>query len=64
MQPTLLLTPDRDTMTDESTDITKVQFGEPVSFVGVTYRNMGESLLIGGEITQRQLNHRRPPQHG
>lgn len=63
MQPTLL-TPDRDTMTDQSTDITKVQFGEPVSFVGVTYKNMGESLLLGGEITQRQLNHQRAPQHG
>jgi hypothetical protein len=29
-------------MTDQSMDITKVQLGEPVTFIGVTYRNMCE----------------------
>lgn len=33
----------------------KIQLGEPVSFTGVTYRNMGEGLLTGAEVTQRQL---------
>lgn len=32
-----------------------VQRGEPVSFIGVTYRNMVEGLLRGAEVTQRQL---------
>ena len=34
MQHTHLLTPDREPTTDQSTDTTKVQLGEPVSFVG------------------------------
>jgi hypothetical protein len=29
---------------DQSKDITKVQFDEPMSFIGVTYGNMGERL--------------------
>lgn len=32
---------------------TKVQFSEPMSFIGVTFRNMGEVLLIETETTQR-----------
>jgi hypothetical protein len=43
---------------------TKVQFSEPVSFIGVTYRNVGNGLLLtGAEMSQRQLNHQSPPQH-
>ena len=47
----------RELMTDQSLDTTQVQLGEPVSFIEVTYRNMGEELLIGSEMTQRQLHH-------
>lgn len=39
-------------MTDQSTDATKVQLDKPVSFIGVTYRNMGEGFLTGAEMTQ------------
>lgn len=35
---------------------TKVHLGEPMSFIKVTYRNMGEGSLIGAEMTQRQLH--------
>lgn len=44
--------PDRELITIQSTVI-KVHVGESVNFVGVTYKNMGEELLIGAEITQR-----------
>lgn len=37
-------------MRDQSTNITKVHFGEIMSFIGVIYRNMSERLLIGAEI--------------
>lgn len=40
-------------MTDQSTDITKTEFGEPLGFIGAIYRNMAEGLLIGREVTQR-----------
>jgi hypothetical protein len=33
----------------------KVQLCKPMSFIGVTYRNMGEGFLTGAEMTQRQL---------
>jgi hypothetical protein len=42
-------------------DTTEVQFDEPMSFIGITYRGVGEGLLIGAEISQRQLH---PPQYG
>lgn len=29
------------------------QLGEPMSFIGVVYRGMGEWLLAGAEMTQR-----------
>jgi hypothetical protein len=32
----------------------KVQLGGPMSFTRVIYRNMGEELLTGAEMTQRQ----------
>lgn len=38
---THLLTPDRDPMTDQSTNATKVLRGELGSFTGVTYRKYG-----------------------
>lgn len=42
-------------------DHTKVNFREPRRFIGVTYRNLFEDLLIGAEMTQKQLHHKRPP---
>ena len=59
-----LLFPARKLTTDQSTTITKVQLGESIHFIGVTYRNMGEGLLIGAELTKRQLLHQSPLQHG
>lgn len=47
----LQLTPDREPMTEQCMNTTKVQFGEP-SFIGITYRNVGEGLLTGAEMTQ------------
>jgi hypothetical protein len=38
-------------------DTTKVLFGEPMNFIGVTNRNIVEGLLTGAEIIQRQLDH-------
>jgi hypothetical protein len=63
MQHTHLFIPNREAMIDRSTDTTKVQRGEPMSLIGVTYRNMGEGLLPGAEMTQRQPHHQSPPQH-
>ena len=41
-------------------DTVKVQLAEPVSFIGITYRSMGEGLLTRAEMTQRQLHHQGP----
>ena len=35
-------------MIDQSKDTTNIEFGEPTSFIGVTYRNMG----VGAEIAK------------
>jgi hypothetical protein len=35
----------------------KVQSSELMNFTEINYRNMGERLLIGAEMTQRQLHH-------
>lgn len=59
-----LLIPNREIMTNQGSDTTHVQLGEPMSFIGVAYRNTGEASLIGGETIQRQLCHRSPPQDG
>lgn len=47
-----LFTLNKETLTDRSTSITKVQLGEPVSFIWITYR------------TQRQPHHQGSHQHG
>ena len=39
------------------TDTTKVQFGELMNVIGVTYSSIGERLLTGTEVTQRQLHY-------
>lgn len=47
-------------MTDQSRDTTKVQYGEPMNSIGITYKSMGKGLLIGTETTQRQLHYQKP----
>lgn len=46
---------------DKVKKITKVQFIELMSFIGVSYRNIGEELLKGLEMTKRQLYFQSPP---
>ena len=41
---------------------TKVQLREPMNFIGVPYRSMGEGLLTEAEMTQRQLHYPNPRQ--
>lgn len=48
-----LTTPDREPTTYQSRDTIKIQLDEPVSFIGVTHRNMDEGLLIRAEITHK-----------
>ena len=38
-------------------DTIQVQLGEPMSFIGILHKNMGEKLLTGAEMTQKQLHH-------
>lgn len=40
-----ILTPDKAPMTYQSEDTTKFQLGEPLNFIAVTYKSMGEGLL-------------------
>lgn len=58
------LIPDRDLMTEQSTNSAKVQLGQPMIFNGVIYRNMGEGLFTGTERSQRQLHHQSLSQRG
>ena len=58
---THLLIPDRESITNKSLDVIKVQFGKPMGFIRVTYRNTYEGLLTGTEMTQETSQ--RPPQH-
>ena len=51
---------DRELKIHHSKDTTKDQLGEPMSFIGITYRNIIEGLLTGAEMTQRQLHHQNP----
>ena len=46
-----LLAPDRDSTTD-CTGTTEVQLGKPMSFIGITYRNVGEGYLQDSCITK------------
>jgi hypothetical protein len=47
---------------DQSMDTIKFQHGEPMSFIEVTYRNMGVRLFIGREMTQTQQHHQSLPE--
>ena len=44
---TCLLNPDGEATTNQNTDTSKVQLGEPVSFIGVTCSGMREDLFTG-----------------
>lgn len=44
-----------------SMDTIKIILGEPVNFIGVIYRSMGEGLLTGAEMTHGQLYHQSLP---
>ena len=59
-----LLTANGESMTGESMDATKVQHGEPMSFIVVTSRNMHERLVTAAEMVQKGLSHYSPPQNG
>lgn len=60
-----LPTPDSIILTDQNTDTTtKSNLVNQWVFIEVAYNNMSERLFTGAEITQRQLYHQRPPQHG
>lgn len=54
MLHTGILTPDREPQYEYTLnmDTTKIQLGEPVRFIGVTYRNMGERLHVETKMTQ------------
>ena len=38
--------------TDQNKNTTKDQLGDPMTFIGVTDRNIGDGLLTGAEMTQ------------
>jgi hypothetical protein len=59
-----LFTLDSEPTTDQGMDSTTIQLGGPMSFIGATYRNMGEGLLTGAEITLGQPHHKSLPQRG
>lgn len=63
-QHTYLLTPDKDPKIDQGMHTIKVNLGEPRNLIGVPYRNMGEELYTGGEMTQRQLHQQAHPSMG
>lgn len=44
--------------------ITTAQLGEPMNFIEVNDGNMGEELLRGTEMSQRQLYHQSPSMPG
>lgn len=49
-------------MLAHSVDTIKVQFREPMHFIGAIYRNMGVRLLTRTKVTQRQ-HHQGSHQH-
>lgn len=63
MKHTCLVTSDKEPMKDQSMDATNVQLNGPMSFIGATYRNMGEELVTKAEMSQRQLFHQSLSQH-
>lgn len=54
----------RDPRTDQSRNTTKVQSGKSMSFIGITYSNVCEGLLIAAAMTQRQQHQQSPLERG
>jgi hypothetical protein len=55
------LIPDKWLMRDHSKNTHKVELGELIFFlIGVTNRTVGDALLTGAGITQKQLYHQKP----
>lgn len=48
--------PDWESIADQSMEKAQVRFEEPMSFIGITFCNMGEGLFTGAEMTRRQLH--------
>jgi hypothetical protein len=46
-------------MTDQTNDCTNIQIGESMTFIKVSSRSMGEDLLLGAAMTQKQLLHQK-----
>lgn len=53
----LLLIPYREASTFQCTCTIKIQFGDPMSFIGITNRIMDEGLLTRAETAERQVHH-------
>ena len=51
MQHTRLLKTGKKNVTDQNIDTIKVQRSEPIRFICVTYRSIGEGLLTPAEMT-------------
>lgn len=48
-----LFTPDRELQINQSLDHTKIQVGELMNFIGVTFRNAAAEFFTEAEVTQR-----------
>lgn len=46
--------PNKDPVTDQSKETTESQFDEPMVFISIASRNMGEGLLTEAEMTHWQ----------
>lgn len=60
----LLLIPYREASTFQCTCTIKIQFCDPMSFIGVTNRIMDEGLLTRAETAERQVHHQSTSQLG
>lgn len=58
-----LLNSHRDHMAHWRVGTVRVQVGGPMSFIGVTFKNMGEGLFIGASMTQSRCITESPLQH-
>lgn len=59
-----MFTPDGEPMIGQNMDTTKVHFGEPMSCIGVTYRNMGEGVVYRSRHDTKTDYHQSPSQNG
>ena len=59
-----LFTSERTTAMHKRLSSIQVQLGEPVTFIGVTYRNIGDGLLIGTQFLKIATSWESPQKHG